>query len=331
MEKYLGMPAIIGIGNALVDVINILEDDSLLGHFNLPKGSMTLVDADLSALIMETTTGNKREITTGGSAANAIHALAALGATCGYIGKIGDDVLGAAFQKEFNQKNIKTHLLLSKKETGRVMALVSRDSERTMATYLGAASDLKAGELSADMFEGFSYLFIEGYLVQDHKLIEMAIDLARSRNLIIAIDLSSYNVVEANLEFLKRIVAEKVDVVFANEEEAYAFTGKQPEEAVSELAGICNIAVVKTGKTGSIIQQGEEVYKQGIVPAHAVDTTGAGDAYAAGFLFGLSRGYPIHRCAEIAALVSGKSVEVIGAKIPDSLWPGLLKLVNGDA
>jgi sugar/nucleoside kinase (ribokinase family) len=330
MEKYVDMPAIMGMGNALVDVINILEDDSLLEYFNLPKGSMTLVDAELSARIMETTTGNKREITTGGSAANAIHALAALGATCGYIGKIGDDVLGAAFQKEFSQKNIKTYLFLSKKETGRVMALVSLDSERTMATYLGAAANLKAGELSAEMFEGFSYLFIEGYLVQDHKLIETAIDLARSRNLAIAIDLSSYNVVESNVSFLKRIIAEKVDIVFANEEEAYAFTGKKPEEAVSELASICNIAIVKTGKNGSIIQQGIEVVRQGIVPANAVDSTGAGDAYAAGFLFGITRGYPLQRCAEIAALVAGKSVEVIGAKIPDSLWPGLLKKVNSE-
>jgi len=324
------MPAVMGIGNALVDVINILEDDSLLEYFNLPRGSMTLVDSELSRKIMETTTGNKREITTGGSAANAIHALAALGASCGYIGKIGKDVFGAAFQKEFSLKNIRTHLLVSKKETGRVMALVSQDSERTMATYLGAAADLKARELSADMFEGFSYLFIEGYLVQDHKLIETAVDLARSRNLVIAVDLSSYNVVEANLSFLKRIIAEKVDIVFANEEEAYAFTGKQPEEAVSELASICDIAIVKTGKTGSIIQRGKEVVKQGIVTAHAVDSTGAGDAYAAGFLFGITRGYQLKRCAEIAALVAGKSVEVIGAKIPDSLWPGLLKLVNSE-
>jgi sugar/nucleoside kinase (ribokinase family) len=324
------MPAVMGIGNALVDVINILEDDFMLEQFNLPRGSMTLVDRKLSRKIMETTAGNKREITTGGSAANAIHALAALGASCGYIGKIGNDVLGAAFQKEFSLKNISTHLIISKKETGRVMALVSQDSERTMATYLGAAAELKARELSADMFDGFSYLFIEGYLVQDHKLIETAIDLARSRNLVIAIDLSSYNVVEANLSFLKRIIAEKVDIVFANEEEAYAFTGKQPEEAVSEFASICDIAIVKTGKTGSIIQRGEEVVKQGIVPANAVDSTGAGDAYAAGFLFGITRGYPLQRCAEIAALVAGKSVEVIGAKIPESLWPGLLKMVNSE-
>jgi sugar/nucleoside kinase (ribokinase family) len=182
MDRKNNIPAVLGIGNALVDVVNMLDDDSLLDSFQLRRGSMTLVDEHLSQRIMEVTQGNKREITTGGSAANAIHALAALGASCGYIGKIGDDVLGAAFQKEFTDKKISTTLLFSKKNTGRVMSLVSRDSERTMATYLGAAADLKPGDLTTEMFEGYSILFIEGYLVQDHKLIEKAIDLARSRD-----------------------------------------------------------------------------------------------------------------------------------------------------
>jgi sugar/nucleoside kinase (ribokinase family) len=328
MKKGKGIPAVLGIGNALVDVVNMLDDDSLLENFQLRRGSMTLVDSHLSQRIMEATQENKREITTGGSAANAIHALAALGASCGYIGKIGDDVLGAAFQKEFTDKKIVTHLLLSKKKTGRVMSLVSRDSERTMATYLGAAADLKPGDLSAEMFEGFSILFIEGYLVQDHNLIEKAIDIARSRGLKIALDLSSFNVVEANLQFLKKMIGKKVDIVFANEEEAMAFTGLQPEHAVSEIAGLCEIAVVKTGKTGSVIQSGSKFHIQGVISATAIDTTGAGDAYAAGFLYGLTKGYPLEQCAQIAALVSAKAVEVIGAKIPESLWPSILKMVD---
>lgn len=328
MDIVDGIPAVLGIGNALVDVVNILEEETLPEQFNLRRGSMTLVDAELSHRIMEATQGNQREITTGGSAANAIHALAALGASCGYIGKIGDDVLGAAFEKEFSEKNIRTHLLLSKKDTGRVMALVHQDSERTMATYLGAAAGLKPHELKSEMFTGYTYLFIEGYLVQDHQLIEKAIDLARANNLKVAIDLSSYNVVEANYQFLKDIIAEKVDLVFANEEEAFAFTGKQPEEAVREIAEMCRIAIVKTGKTGSLVCNGTEIIRQDIVPAVAIDTTGAGDAYAAGFLYGLTRGYRLQKCAAIAALVSGKAVEVIGAKIPESLWPGILKAVD---
>lgn len=320
--------AIIGIGNALVDVINVLEDDSLLEQLGLMRGSMTLVDEQLSKMIFETTQTNKREITTGGSAANTIHALAALGASCGYIGKIGDDILGSGFREEFKVKNIKTHLLLSKKDTGRVMALVSPDSERTMATYLGAAASLKPGELKKEMFEGFSILFIEGYLVQDHKLIEKAINLARKENLKIALDLSSFNVVEANLDFLRKLVKEKVDIVFANEEEAFSFTGKQPEDALTEIASFCEIAVVKTGKSGSLIQRDQEKVKIGIVPAKAIDTTGAGDTYAAGFLYGLTHGYSLKKCGQIAALVSGKVVEIMGAKIPEVFWPEILKTIE---
>ncbi len=320
--------AVLGIGNALVDVINVLEDDTLLDKFGLKRGSMTLVDEALSKKIFESTAGNEREITTGGSAANTIHALSFLGIPCGYIGKIGDDVLGRSFREEFELKNIRTHLLLSKKDTGRVMALVSPDSERTMATYLGAAAGLKPRELKKEMFEGFSTLFIEGYLVQDHTLIEKAIDLAREQNLKIALDLSSYNVVEAHLDFLKYLAKEKVDILFANEEEAFSFTGNEPEAALAEIAAMCEIAVVKTGKSGSLIQRGNEKVKTGIVPAKAIDTTGAGDTYAAGFLYGLANGYDLERCGRIAALVSGKVVEVMGAKIPDAFWPGLLKSIN---
>ena len=328
MKQDKETPSVLGIGNALVDVINVLKDDSVLGQFGLPRGSMTLVGDDLSRKIFETTIENDREITTGGSAANTIHALAALGASCGYIGKIGDDILGQDFRHEFEKKNIKTHLILSKKDTGRVMALVSADSERTMATYLGAAADLKPEELTDEMFNGFSYLFIEGYLVQDHKLIEKAVDLARKAGLKIALDLSSFNVVEAHLDYLKELVREKVDIVFANEEEALVFTGKQPEEALSEIAAICEIAVVKIGKSGSLIQRGNEVVRAGIVAARAIDTTGAGDTYAAGFLYGLTRGYSLDKCSKIAALVSGKVVEVMGAKIPDPFWPAIIKSIE---
>ncbi len=328
MKKVKNVQAVLGIGNALVDVINVLEDDSLLDQYGLKRGSMTLVNEDLSKKIFESTANNEREITTGGSAANTIHALSALGMRCGYIGKIGNDVLGAAFREEFEIKNIQTHLLLSKKDTGRVMALVSPDSERTMATYLGAAADLKPGELAKQMFEGYTTLFIEGYLVQDHKLIEKAIDLARKENIKIALDLSSYNVVEANFEFLRKLVKEKVDILFANEEEAYSFTGKEPGAALTEIASMCEIAVVKTGKSGSLIQRGDEIVKAGIVPANAIDTTGAGDTYAAGFLYGLTQGFSLERCAYIAALVSGKVVEVMGAKIPDVFWPGILNTLN---
>ncbi len=321
--------SVLGIGNALVDVINVLENDTVLAKFGLPRGSMVLVDADLSRKIFDATRFNQHEITTGGSAANTIHAMTSLGAKCGYLGKIGNDDLGARFREEFEKKNIKTHLIQGEKDTGRVMSLVSPDSERTMATYLGAASDLKPKELARDMFRGFSILYIEGYLVQDHKLIETAVDLARKEGLKIAIDLSSFNIVELHLAFLKKLIAKKVDIVFANEEEAFAFTGKGPQEALAEIASMCELAVVKVGKDGSLIQRGSETAKTGIIPALAIDTTGAGDNYAAGFLYGLTQGYSLEKCGRIGALVSGKVVEVMGAKIPEDRWPEILKTVEG--
>src|SRR5690554_2326384 len=131
METARNKHSVLGIGNALVDVINILEDDSLLEQFGLPRGSMTLVDDKLSKTLYTATLSNKREISSGGSAANTIHALAELGVPCGFIGKVGDDVLGEGYRQEFEQKGITTHLIVSKKDTGRVMSLVSPDSERT--------------------------------------------------------------------------------------------------------------------------------------------------------------------------------------------------------
>jgi sugar/nucleoside kinase (ribokinase family) len=328
MGKNNNLPAVIGIGNALVDILISVKDDSIINEFGLPKGSMTLVDATLSAKIYHASDQFKKEVATGGSAANTIHAIANLGGNCGYLGKINNDSLGNTFKDEFGKKSIRTHIRYSEKETGRVMALVSPDSERTMATYLGAAAELIPEDIHPDDFQGYSILYIEGYLVQNHELIEAAIKTAKKNGLKVAIDLSSFNIVEQNLGFLKRIISEYVDIVFANEDEALAFTGKKPIEAIGEIARQCEIAVVKTGKEGSLIKRGDELVKVGIIKAKAIDTTGAGDSYAAGFLFGYTKGFSLKKCGEIAALVSGKVVEVMGAKLPDSAWPGILEAIN---
>jgi sugar/nucleoside kinase (ribokinase family) len=237
-------------------------------------------------------------------------------------------MLGKIFREEFERKKLNLHLLFSSKDTGRVMGLVSPDSERTMATYLGAAADLQPEELSREIFRGYSILYIEGYLVQNQELIDTAIKLARQERLNIAIDLSSFNIVESNLSFLHKLISEKVDIVFANEDEAYAFTGKKPEEAVNELASLCEIAIVKKGKEGSLIKQTDELLHVPSVKANAIDTTGAGDNYAAGFLYGLTKGYSLFKSGQIAALIAGKVVEVMGAKIPATLWPEIIKKIQ---
>lgn len=315
------IPQVLGVGNALVDVITVVDDDSLLESFGLPRGSMTLVDADRSKQIYGSTFSEKSEVATGGSVANTMRSMAHLGSGGGYMGKIGHDELGERFKNDFEKCGLSTHLSYSdSSDTGRVMALVSQDSERTMATYLGAAAEMQPNEFSPDVLAAYQYMYMEGYLVFNHGLIQAGVEMAKANGLKVALDLSSFNVVEANLDFLKDLVKNYVDIVFANEEEAKAYTGLAPEEALHAIADECELAVVKLGKEGSLIKQGDAVTRVGTIPAKALDTTGAGDAYAAGFLYGLTQGYSLEVCGKIAALVSGKVVEVMGPNLPEATW-----------
>ncbi|MEN6453871.1 MAG: adenosine kinase [Prolixibacteraceae bacterium] len=328
MKNRKNQKSIAGIGNALVDVLVQLEDDCLLDRFKLPKGSMTLVNAGLSHSMLEITANLKRTIETGGSAANTIRAIAQLKGSTGFIGKIGDDELGRFFKNEFEKLSVKTHLLYSSTATGKAVALISADSERTFGTYLGAASEMVSEELSSTIFDGYDYLHIEGYLIFNHSLIEGILKLAKASGLKISIDLASFNVVQANLSFLKHLVSEYVDIIFANEEEAKAYTGLNPMAAVREIARECEIAVVKIGREGSLIQQGDTFIKVDTPPVESKDTTGAGDVYAAGFLYGLANGFDLSSCGKLGSLLASKVIQVLGAKIPDQDWPEILEEVK---
>jgi sugar/nucleoside kinase (ribokinase family) len=182
------------------------------------------------------------------------------------------------------------------------------------------------------MFKGYDIFHIEGYLVQNHDLIRTAVKLAKEAGLKVSIDLASYNVVEENLDFLEEIIKEYVDIVFANEEEARAFTGKEPVDALIHISNHCDIAIVKVGKEGSHIKSGDNHVQIKPRLANAIDTTGAGDLYASGFLFGLAKDYPLDVCGKIGSLVSGYVVEVLGAKMTDDVWVEIhsevRKLVN---
>lgn len=319
------MKKVLGIGNALVDVLIRLESDELLEKFQLSKGSMTLVDREKMNAVLSYSDSigldvNSRR-SSGGSVANTIHGLAQLGGSAGYIGKIGDDEWGTFFRSYMEQNNICAGLFLGKEDCGKSIVLISPDSERTFATYLGAAIELNAADLTIDVFKGYDFFQLEGYLVQNHDLVEAAVKLAKQAGSRISIDLASFNIVEENLEFLQRIVTQYVDIVFANEDEARAFTGKSdPAEALEEIAKLCSIAVVKIGKDGSLIKEGDQVCKIDVIPAKAIDTTGAGDLYASGFFFGLANGQSIEVCGKIGSITSGNIVEVLGAKMDEARW-----------
>ena len=332
MNSFTGAPnrqkSILGIGNALIDVLITITDDAVLQKFGLPKGSMTLVDSIVSAEIKKETKNNVRIIQTGGSAANTIHGIAKLGGACGYIGKISDDEFGHYYLEDFRKNNINTHFFVSETGTGHATALISNDSERTFGTYLGAAMELTADEMITDIFRNYGFMHIEGYLVQNHALIEAAMKAAKENGLLVAIDMASFNIVEANVDFLLRIIQEYVDIVFANEEEALALTGKNPEEALNAIADLCSIAIVKLGAQGSLIKTGNRVIRIDAIPAKSIDTTGAGDIYAAGFLYALAENLDLEIAGKIGSLLAGNVVEVMGAKIPEETWERLIPQIE---
>ena len=324
------MSSVLGLGNALVDVLALLESDHLLQELNLPKGSMQLVDEFAAQKVKEATSHIKKDLASGGSAANTIHGLASLGVKTGFIGKIGKDELGQVFKSDMTAHNITPHLLESDTNSGHANALISPDSERTFATYLGAAVELSSDDIVNELFHGYKYFHVEGYLVQNKALIEKAYQMAKANGLITSIDLASFNVVEDNLEFLTNLVHNYVDIVFANEEEAKAYTGKEGLEALNQLAVGTEVAILKLGKEGSMIKRLDEVVKVGIIPATSVDTTGAGDLYAAGFLFGLIQNLSLEKCGKIGSILSGHVIEVVGPKMNESTWRDIQKKIKGE-
>ena len=316
------MDKIIGMGNALVDVLATLNDDQILNEMELPKGSMTLIDETKLLIINECFSEMETELATGGSAGNAIRGMACLGAGTGFIGKVGNDAYGKFYRQSLLERGTEANLLVSSElPSGVASTFISPDGERTFGTYLGGASTLKAEELSLEMFKGYSYLFIEGYLVQDHDMILRAIELAKEAGLQICLDMASYNIVEQDHDFFSLLINKYVDIVFANEEEAKAFTGKEPEEALDVIAKMCSIAIVKLGARGSLIRKGtEEVHVHAVTVDRVIDTTGAGDYFAAGFLYGLTCGYSLEKCGKIGSILSGSIIRVIGAEMPAEWW-----------
>ncbi len=324
------MKRVIGIGNALTDMLVNLKDDSVLERFDLPKGSMNLVDTALQTEISKSVAGLPYALSLGGSAGNTIRAMARLGCQTGLIGKVGEDTTGDFFVRALENLHIEPVVFRGTERSGKCVSLISPDGERTMVTYLGAALELEATEIDPAIFEGYDCLYVEGYLVQNHALIEQAMRTAKACGLQVALDLASFNVVAENLDFLHRLVAEYVDIVFANEDEAKTFTGEaEPVNALQAISELCELAVVKIGMRGALIKQGGEVVHVGIMAAaKRVDTTGAGDFYAAGFLAGLCNGLSLRQCGTIGAVAAGKVIEVVGTTFGEEAWEEIFRLVE---
>ena len=323
------MEKIIGIGNALVDVLVRLKDDSVLERMGLPKGGMTLIDEARQKELRTCMEKLPMEQATGGSAGNSMLALAKLGGNAGFVGKIGKDALGKFYADNCKKVGIDARLLECNLPTGVANTFISPDGERTFGTCLGAASTLQAKDITLALLEGVSMAHIEGYLVQNHELMEAICQTAMEMSVQLSLDLASYNVVAADLPFFQHLVQDYIDIVFANEEEAAAFTGKkEPLEALREIAALKCLAVVKLGGKGASARLGRE---EVIVPAHkvpVVDTTAAGDFFAGGFLYALNRGASLKDCLSCGALLSEHIIGVVGTRLPEEEWKEIRKKIK---
>ena len=314
------MKKILGIGSALVDILTQIPDEQILQELNLPKGSMTYVDAKTSVEIGKKLTYLGNQMASGGSAANTMSGLAQLGVEAGFLSKIGEDEIGRFFEKQMTESHVKPLMLKSETPSGRVQALVTADGERTFATCLGAAAEMCADDIKPELFDGWDIFYVEGYLVANPTMLRKAVETAKAQGMTIAIDLASYNVVEESRDFLMELINNYVDIVFANEHEALALTGMEPENALHFIAEHSDIAVVKIGAKGAYIQRGNEIVTIPPMKADVVDTTGAGDMWAAGFLAGLVKGENLQKCGMMGAIVAKNIIEVVGAKMDSSRW-----------
>ena len=318
------MKKILGIGSTLVDILSQVPNEEVLNELNLPKGSMTYVNINDAVSIGERLAqqyGSQRAA--GDSAANTMSGLARLGAKSGFLTMMGNDEMGQFFTNEMTRTGVEMLALKSDTPTGRVIAMVTPDGERTFATCLGASIELSPDDIKPELFDNWDIFYIEGYLVANPDMLRKAISTAKDKGLKIAIDLASYNVVEESRDFLLELVNNYVDIVFANEQEALALTGMEPENALHYIAERCEIAVVKIGAKGAYIQRGNEIVTIPPMKADVVDTTGAGDMWAAGFLAGLVKGENLQKCGMMGAIVAKNIIEVMGAKMDDERWDNI--------
>jgi len=322
---------LIGIGNPIMDLLAHVPESFLSSHIAGDKGGMVLVDDhDIVSLLAKI--DGQLAVTPGGSAANATLGAAHLGLRSTYLGKIGRDITAEDYLKNFiaaggDVSRFKRATL----PNGRCLSLVTPDGQRTMRTHLGAAMTLSPDEISIEDFKEARHAHIEGYLLFNPALAEKVAKTAREAGCTISLELASFEVVNAARDWILAQLEEGVQVVFANEDEIHAlFRTNDPYDAQARrLASYGGIGAVKMGKDGAWVAKGQQVHRIEPVKVDRVtDTTGAGDAWAGGFLYGYLRGYSLQSAGTLGSALGAECVQHLGPSIPDIHWPRLRMLAG---
>jgi len=323
--KTTNSPLVVGAGSALVDIL-LQETDEFLAATGAQKGGMLLVDAQKIESVLSHTK-QKYSLIPGGSACNTIIGMARLGQKARFIGKRGNDAIGETLEKTLRECGVEPLLEKSDTPTGRVLSIITPDAQRSMFTFLGASSEMRPEEILAEKVAGAALVHIEGYMLFNEELIFAALKAAKNAGALISLDLASFTVVEASKKILADIIKEYVDILLANEDEARVYTGFSDEtKALEMLSKEVQTAVLKVGKRGSYVADKGKVHTFGIMgDGRAVDTTGAGDLWASGFLYGLINGLPLETCGKLGAACGYEVCQVIGAHIPEQGWARIRK------
>lgn len=316
---------VIAIGNAIVDVL-AHTDDAFLKTHDIPKGGMVLIDTAKAAAI--TAALNPTDQVAGGSAGNSVACLSSLGGQAGFIGKVADDALGEVYRASMRdiKVSMETASITNDTPTGRCLIAVTPDAERSMATFLGAAGHVSEHDVTAEQIANAGVTYFEGYLFEGpepRSAFVKACDIARAAGRKTALTLSDVGVVQRNREALLSIIKGHVDILFANQEEARALFGdhasaEQEAEAMRELV---DYGAVTRSEKGSLVYGPDSAVEEvpAIAPSRLVDTTGAGDAYAGGYLYGFTRGMPLRQCATLGSMAAAEVISHMGPRPEVSL------------
>ena len=317
-----------GIGSPLIDIL-AYENDEFLEKTGAVKGGMKYVDREFIEQALSFTT-QKPVLVPGGSACNTVVGIGKLGGPARFVGKSGCGEMARLFETDLKKNNVDPALLKSSSPTGRVLSIITPDAQRSMLTFLGASSETQPFEITEKCFQDAAIVHIEGYLLFNEALIMAALKAAKSAGALVSLDLASFTVVEASKKILDDIVNDFVDILIANEDEAQAFTGYSDDiKAITAMAQNTTIAALKVGKRGSYISHNGSTLK--IEPSgegDVKDTTGAGDLWASGFLFGLVNGYSFEKCGKLGSACGYEVTRVTGANIPEAGWERIKKLLE---
>ncbi|HZQ26953.1 MAG TPA: adenosine kinase [Acidimicrobiales bacterium] len=309
---------VLAVGSAIVDVLTPAADDFVAAH-GLVKGTMALIDADAADRLYGEM-GPGIEVS-GGSAANTVAGVASLGNSAAFVGKVRDDQLGAVFTHDIRAAGVHfaTPPAADGPGTARCLVLVTPDAQRTMSTYLGAAVGLSAADVDPAVVGRAQVTYLEGYLWDPPEAIDalrQAIAAAHQNGGKVAFSLSDPFCVSRHRDEFLDLVEAHVDILFGNEEEvSMLYKTDDLDVALDELRGLVDVAAVTRGAAGSVAVAGDETVSVPAEPVQAVvDTTGAGDLYAAGFLVGLVRGVPLVQCARLGGLAAAEVISHVGAR-----------------